>query len=106
MNSPILPHSPVTARLPSGARCEVPLSGAPAGGTIPMTSTNFTPAANPVLSNKSENDAVSPFVVGVSGHRDLRADDWPHLRAAVTAILSELAEHLPDSELRITAGMA
>jgi len=71
-----------------------------------MTSTNFTPAANPVLSNKSENDAVSPFVVGVSGHRDLRADDWPHLRAAVTAILRQLAEHLPDSELWIVAGMA
>ena len=30
----------------------------------------------------------------------------PHLRAAVTEILLELKEHLPDSELRIMAGMA
>jgi hypothetical protein len=58
------------------------------------------------LSNDSKNDAVSPFVVGVSGHRDLRADDLPQLRAAVTAILRQLAEHLPDSELWIVAGMA
>jgi hypothetical protein len=58
------------------------------------------------LSNNSKNGAVSPFVVGVSGHRDLRPDTLPHLRAAVAAILRELAEHLPDSELRIVAGMA
>src|SRR5215469_17190213 len=58
------------------------------------------------LSNENTNDAISPFVVGVSGHRDLRADDLPHLRAAVTAILRQLAEHLPDSELWIVAGMA
>jgi hypothetical protein len=58
------------------------------------------------LSENSKNDAVSPFVVGVSGHRDLRTEDLPHLRAAVTAILRRLAEHLPDSELRIVAGMA
>jgi hypothetical protein len=58
------------------------------------------------LSNENTNYAISPFVVGVSGHRDLRADDLPHLRAAVTEILSQLKEHLPDSELRIMAGMA
>src|SRR5215469_2168119 len=58
------------------------------------------------LSNENTNDAISPFVVGVSGHRDLRADDLPQLRATVTTILRQLAEHLPDSELRITAGMA
>jgi hypothetical protein len=58
------------------------------------------------LSNDSKNDAVSPFIVGVSGHRDLRAEDLPHLRAAVATILRQLAEHLPDSQLRITAGMA
>jgi hypothetical protein len=66
----------------------------------------LTPAANQALSNEHTNDAISPFVVGVSGHRDLRADALPHLRAAVTAILLELKEHLPDSELRIIAGMA
>ncbi len=54
----------------------------------------------------SKHDAVSPFVVGVSGHRDLRPDALPRLRAAVTGILLQLKEHLPDSELRIMAGMA
>jgi hypothetical protein len=58
------------------------------------------------LSNDNNQYALSPFVVGVSGHRDLRSDDLPRLRAAVTAILTQLAEHLPDSELRIMAGMA
>jgi hypothetical protein len=58
------------------------------------------------LSNQHTGDAISPFVVGVSGHRDLRADALPHLRAAVTGILLQLKEHLPDSELRIMAGMA
>jgi hypothetical protein len=58
------------------------------------------------LSNDNNHYAVSPFVVGVSGHRDLRPDDLPRLRIVVTAILSQLKEHLPDSELRIMAGMA
>jgi len=69
-------------------------------------SITLIPAATQALPNDSKNDAVSPFLVGVSGHRDLRADDLPHLRAAVAAILGQLAEHLPDSELRIVAGMA
>src|SRR3974377_1254660 len=64
------------------------------------------PAANQALSNENTNDAVSPFVVGVSGHRDLRPDALPHLRAAVTAILRQLAEPLPDTELRIVGGSA
>jgi hypothetical protein len=58
------------------------------------------------LSSNEKSDAVSPFIVGVSGHRDLRPDDLPRLRAAVTVILRQLAEHLPDSELQIVAGMA
>jgi hypothetical protein len=59
------------------------------------------------LSNNNQNKSdISPFVVGVSGHRDLRPDALPQLRAAVAAILRQLKEHLPDSELRIMAGMA
>jgi len=61
---------------------------------------------NEALSNDDKNHAVSPFVVGVSGHRDLRPDDLPRLRTAVAEILGQLKEHLPDSELRIVAGMA
>jgi hypothetical protein len=49
---------------------------------------------------------ISPFVVGVSGHRDLHPDSLQHLRRALAEILQRLKEHLPDSELRIMAGMA
>lgn len=52
------------------------------------------------------NNCVSPFVVGVSGHRDLHPDAVQYLRDAVATILRQLKGHLPDSELRIMAGMA
>lgn len=48
----------------------------------------------------------SPFIVGVSGHRDLHPADITRLRGAVTAFLRELGELLPDTELRIMVGMA
>ena len=54
--------------------------------------------------NNSNN--ISPFVVGISGHRDLQSEALPQLRLAVAAILKQLAERLPDSELRIMSGMA
>jgi hypothetical protein len=57
------------------------------------------------LSNDKNNN-VSPFVVGVSGHRDLHPAALEQLREAISAILKELAERLPDSELRVMAGMA
>ena len=50
--------------------------------------------------------ANSPFIVGVSGHRDLSADDLPRLRDAGAAFVEELKRHLPDTELRIIVGMA
>jgi hypothetical protein len=57
------------------------------------------------LTDKSSN-SVSPFVVGVSGHRDLHPEALDHLRDAVATVLRQLKEHLTDSELRIMAGMA
>jgi hypothetical protein len=54
----------------------------------------------------NNNQSISPFVVGISGHRDLNPAALPQLREAIAAILKELAERLPDSELRIMAGMA
>ena len=48
----------------------------------------------------------TPFIVGVSGHRDLRPEDLPHIRCAVTDFLHELQRRLPDTELRIMSGMA
>ena len=49
---------------------------------------------------------VSPFVVGVTGHRDLHPDVLEHLRGAVAGFLKELGVHLADSEVRVMAGMA
>ena len=57
------------------------------------------------MSNNNDH-TVSPFVVGVSGHRDLHPDALPRLREAVAGILQQLSARLPDSELRIMAGMA
>ncbi len=50
--------------------------------------------------------ANSPFMVGVSGHRDLDPDEVPRLREAVTDFVCQLREHLPDTELRLIVGMA
>jgi hypothetical protein len=52
------------------------------------------------------NNRSSPFVVGVSGHRDLHPDTLPQLAEQVAEFLTQLKQHLPDSELRIMAGMA
>jgi len=48
----------------------------------------------------------SPFIVGVSGHRDLDPDDISRLRDAVTEFVHRLKRYLPDTELRIIVGMA
>ena len=48
----------------------------------------------------------SPFMVGVSGHRDLDPEELPRLREAVTSFVRQLKEHLPDTELRMVVGMA
>jgi hypothetical protein len=52
------------------------------------------------------DNRISPFIVGVSGHRDLHPKTLQHLRLALEEILQRLKEHLPDSEIRIMAGMA
>ena len=52
------------------------------------------------------NNRNSPFIVGVSGHRDLHPDTLPQLADEVGAFLTQLRRHLPDSELRIMSGMA
>jgi hypothetical protein len=48
----------------------------------------------------------SPFIVGVSGHRDLDPQDIARLRGSVTDFVRELKARLPDTELRIIVGMA
>jgi hypothetical protein len=55
---------------------------------------------------ETENKRISPFVVGVSGHRDLHEDTLHNLRGAVADILTELKKRLPHSEVRLMSGMA
>jgi hypothetical protein len=54
----------------------------------------------------SSNNRNSPFVVGVSGHRDLHPDTLEGLRREVIRFLEALKSRLPDTELRVMAGMA
>jgi len=63
------------------------------------------PAGGQPLTDSSEN-RISPFVVGVTGHRELNPETLPRMREAVVAILRELMAHLPDSAVRIKTGMA
>ena len=48
----------------------------------------------------------TPFIVGVTGHRDLNPGELLHLRGAVTAFVHQLKEKLPDTQIRIAVGMA
>jgi hypothetical protein len=59
-----------------------------------------------VDSGNSRQFANSPFMVAVSGHRDLHEAELPRLREAVTDFVRQLKEHLPDTELRMIVGMA
>jgi hypothetical protein len=59
-----------------------------------------------VISNSTATFANSPFMVGVSGHRDLEAAQLPRLREAVTDFVRQLKAHLPDTQLRLLVGMA
>ena len=47
----------------------------------------------------------SPLMLGVLGHRELDPGRTPRLRDALTAFLSEIRQHLPDTELRVIAGV-
>lgn len=51
-------------------------------------------------------DTRTPFIVGVTGHRDLPPDELLSLRGAVTDFVHQLRQRLPDTELRIAVGMA
>jgi hypothetical protein len=61
--------------------------------------------AKPDLTDPTSG-ANSPFIIGVSGHRDLNPGDLPRLRESVMDFLRLLKEQLADTELRIIIGMA
>ena len=47
----------------------------------------------------------SPLILGVLGHRELDSARVPRLRDALTAFLSDLKQHLPDTQLRMVVGI-
>lgn len=73
-------------------------------GAIEHTSPPVAPAHLRTADRGS--DGMSTFVVGVSGHRELRPDHVPRLQTSLLAILSDLKQRLPDSALRVMSGMA
>ncbi len=48
----------------------------------------------------------TPFIVGVSGHRDLSVDGLAGVQGAVATFVAELRHFLPHTELRVVVGMA
>ena len=48
----------------------------------------------------------TPFIIGVTGHRDLHPDDLVQLRGAVTQFVRLIRADFPDSELQFAIGMA
>jgi len=64
----------------------------------------------PVASTAAEATASSstresPLILGVLGHSELDVQRMPRLRDALTAFLSEIEHHLPDTELRVIVGV-
>jgi hypothetical protein len=60
------------------------------------------------LSGASERpaSACSPFVIGVTGHRNLAEGDLVRARGAVASFLDTIRRLLPDTELKVMLGMA
>jgi hypothetical protein len=50
--------------------------------------------------------ASSPFVIGVTGHRNLAEGDLARARSAVSSFFDTIRAHLPDTELNVLLGMA
>ena len=50
--------------------------------------------------------AHSPFVIGVTGHRNLVEGDLARARSAVAAFFDAIRQLLPDTELKVMLGMA
>ncbi|MGD8339835.1 MAG: hypothetical protein PVH89_03585, partial [Gammaproteobacteria bacterium] len=59
--------------------------------------------ANDIESNRR---GLVPLIIGVTGHRDLVADEVPGIRLRVRAFLSQLEERFPDRPLQILSPLA
>lgn len=52
------------------------------------------------------NPSLVPFVIGVTGHRDLRPDDVPALETAVRAVFDELSHRMKSTPLMLLSALA
>ena len=59
-----------------------------------------------VAVNQHSARSGTPFIIGVTGHRDLHPDDLVQLRGAVTEFVQLIKAAFPDSELQFAIGMA
>jgi len=48
----------------------------------------------------------SPFVIGVSGHRDLHPDELSRLKGVIREFLLQMRQQLPDTDFQLLVGMA
>ncbi len=55
---------------------------------------------------KPQNTSSAPFVIAVTGHRDLRPQDLDALRHEVRAVLDGLRSHMPGATLLLLSGLA
>jgi hypothetical protein len=53
-----------------------------------------------------QNMSPSPFVIAVTGHRDLRPQDLGALRQEVGAVLAKIRGRMPDTPLLLLSGLA
>jgi len=54
----------------------------------------------------ASHSQISPFFVGITGHRDISVADVPRLRGAVAGLLHQLGARMPETEVCLMVGMA
>ncbi len=72
--------------------------------TLPAAESN--PLPSPEDGPLSGAWADAPFVIGVSGHRDLDPEETERVGAAIGAFLEQIRALLPETEIRVMSGMA
>jgi len=59
-----------------------------------------------ISGNPNERSFQIPFVMGVTGHRDLRPNDIPHLEDRVRTVLEDFRTRLPSTPLLLLSALA
>src|SRR5580700_3870326 len=58
------------------------------------------------MTSPALTDAVAPLVVGVTGHRDLRPQDWEKTKKAVHSVLDELQKTYSPTPVVVLSALA